>query len=68
MKVYESDLTEAIFEIIANTSYRNEGEEYINNIRLSEESNFDLNKGNAIINLEIGNEVFQIRVTKTHVF
>ena len=68
MKVYESDLTEAIYEIIANTNFKDEGHEYLKNIRMIEDSNFDLNKDNAVVNIEIGNEVFQIRVTKTHVF
>jgi hypothetical protein len=40
--------------------------EYIRDIRIIEDSNFELNKDNAVINIEIGDEVFQIRVTKTH--
>jgi hypothetical protein len=66
MKVYESDLTEAIYEVIANTNFSNEGHEYMQGLRMIEDSNFELNKDNAVINIEIGNEVFQIRVTKTH--
>jgi hypothetical protein len=66
MKIYESDLTEAIYEVIANTNFSSEGHEYLKDIRIIEDSNFELNKDNAVINIEIGDEVFQIRVTKTH--
>jgi hypothetical protein len=68
MKVYESDLTEAIYELIANAKFRNEGHEYLQGPRIIEDSNFELNKDNAVINIEVGNEVFQIRITKTHIF
>jgi hypothetical protein len=66
MIVHESDITEAIYEVIANTSFKNEGEIYLENLRALEDINFSLNKANACIEIEIENEVYQIRVTKTH--
>jgi hypothetical protein len=65
-RVYESDIAESIFEVIANTSFKDEGEIYLENLRALEDINFSLNKANACIEIETENEVYQIRVTKTH--
>lgn len=67
MKVFESDLTEAIFEIIANTSFRSEGEEYLQSLRNdSEDFNFELDKANAKITISNAEGSIEIIVHKTH--
>ena len=65
-RVYESDIAESIFEVIANTSFKSDGESYLEDLRDLEDINFSLNKANACIEIEVENEVYQIKVTKTH--
>lgn len=69
MKIFESDLSEAIFEVIANTNFRNEGEEFLKTIRVDDSDyNFELDKANAKITISNSEESFEIRISKTHVF
>lgn len=69
MKIFESDLTEAIYEIIANTGFKKEGEDFIEGVRKSEgDYTFELDKGNAVIRVYNKDEEFSITVSKTHVF
>lgn len=69
MKIFESDLSEAIFEVIANTDFRNEGEEFLKTIRVDDSDyNFELDKANAKITISNSEESFEIRISKTHVF
>ena len=65
-RVYESDIAESIFEVIANTSFKSDGESYLEDLRDLEDINFSLNKANACIEIEVENEVYQIKVIKTH--
>lgn len=68
MKIFESDLSEAIFEVIANTDFRNEGE-FLKTIRVDDSDyNFELDKANAKITISNSEESFEIRISKTHVF
>lgn len=69
MKIFESDLSEAIFEVIANTDFRNEGEEFLKTIRVDDSDyNFELDKANAKITISNSEESLEIRISKTHVF
>ena len=69
MKIYESDLAEAIFEVIANTDFRNEGEEFLHSIRVDDSDyNFELDKNNAKIIISNNESSFEIIVHKTHAF
>lgn len=69
MKIFESDLSEAIFGVIANTDFRNEGEEFLKTIRVDDSDyNFELDKANAKITISNSEESFEIRISKTHVF
>lgn len=69
MKIFESDLSEAIFEVIANTDFRNEGEEFLKTIRVdNSDYNFELDKANAKITISNSEESLEIRISKTHVF
>ena len=65
MKIFESDLSEAIYEVIAGTNFKIEGEEYLNEIRV-DEADYELDKDNAKITITSENEVTEIRITKTH--
>jgi hypothetical protein len=63
---FESDITEAIYEVIANTSFKEEGETFLNEIRISEKNyNFELDKTNAKITIYNDNEEFTITIHKT---
>lgn len=69
MKIYESDLAEAIFEVIANTDFRQDGEDFLQSIRVDDSDyNFELDKTNAKITISNDKESFEIRINKTHVF
>ena len=67
MKLFESDLAEAIYEIIANTSFRDEGEQLLHEIRVDDEKdwNFELDKTNAKITIRNEDEEFEIIFHKT---
>ena len=66
MKLFESDLAEAIYEIIANTSFRDEGEQLLHEIRVDEQDcNFELEKTNAKITIRNEDEEFEIIFHKT---
>lgn len=66
MKVFESDLAEALFEIIANTGYKSEGEQFLKDIRVNE-YNIELDMDNAKITLSNEDESFEVIFHKTHV-
>lgn len=69
MKIFESDLAEAIFEVIANTSLRDDGELFLEQIRAdASEYNFDLHMSHAKITIYNGDESFDIVIHKTHKF
>ena len=69
MKIFESDLTEAIYEIIANTNFRMEGEEFLHTIRVDDSDyNFELNKCDARITISNSKESFEIIIHKTNVY
>ena len=69
MKIFESDLAEAIFEVIANTSFRDDGEIFLEQMRLNEyDNNFELDKANAKITISNEDDSFEIIVHKTHKF
>lgn len=66
MKLYESDLCEAIYEVIANTDFKQDGEDFLKAIRLND-TDFELDKDNCRITIsdnETG-DVFTIRVNRT---
>ena len=66
MKLFESDLAQAIYEIIANTSFRDEGEQLLHEIRVDEQDwNFELDKTNAKITIRNEDEEFEIIFHKT---
>lgn len=68
MKIFESDLAEAIFEVIANTDFREDAEDFLHSIRLdNSDYNFELDKTNAKITISNSETSFEIRVHKTHV-
>lgn len=64
---YESDLIEAIYEVIANTEFKVDGEDYLKAIRRGR-TDFELDKDNARINI-VDNDsgiTLTITATKTH--
>ena len=66
MKLFESDLAEAIYEIIANTSFRDEGEQLLHEIRVDEQAwDVELDKTNAKITIRNEDEEFEIIFHKT---
>lgn len=68
MKIFESDLAEAIFEVIANTDFRVEAEEFLRSIRVDDSDyNFELDKTNAKITISNSETSFEIIVHRTHV-
>ena len=71
MKIFESDLTEAIFEVLANTDFKNDGLDFINsNLVKNDSIDIELDKDNACIEItdNENNSVFKITITKTHQF
>jgi len=67
MKLFESDITEAIYEVIANTSFREDGEKFLRELRADESDyNFTLDKANSCILISNDLETFQITIHKTH--
>lgn len=66
MNVFESDLTEALFEVIARTQFQKEGERYLRDIEVNE-YNVELDKNRAKITLTNNKEEFTITVNKTWV-
>ena len=68
MKIFESDLAEAIFEVIANTDFRQDGEEFLRSVRYDDSDyQFQFDKNNAKITISNDDVEFEIRVIKTHV-
>ena len=68
MKIFESDLAEAIFEVIANTDFRQDGEEFLRSVRYDDSDyQFEFDKNNAKITISNDDVEFEIRVIKTHV-
>lgn len=68
MKIFESDLAEAIYEVIANTSFKEDGEQTLHEIRVDEsEYTFELDKSAAKITIYNNDEEFEIIVHKTRV-
>lgn len=67
MKIFESDLAEAIYEVIANTSFREDGEQTLREIRVDESDyNFELDKKSSKIRIYNDTDEFQITIHKTH--
>jgi len=68
MRIFESDLAEAIYEVIANTSFKEEGEQTLHEIRVDDsEYTFELDKSAAKITIYNNEEEFEILIHKTHV-
>lgn len=68
MKIFESDLAEAIFEVIANTDFREDAEYFLHTVRMCDSDyNFELDKTNAKITISNSETSFEIIVHRTHV-
>ena len=66
MKIFESDLAEAIYEVIANTSFREDGEQTLHEIRTDDSDfQFELDTRNSKIRIYNDKEEFEIIVHKT---
>ena len=65
MNVFPSDLAEALFEVIAHTAFKSEGEQYLKEIRVNE-YHVELDKDAAKITLENNEEEFEIIIHKTY--
>jgi len=69
MNIFDSDLSEAIYEVIANTSFREDGEQILHEIRVDDSDyTFELDKTDAKIRIYNNEEEFEIIIHKTHSF
>lgn len=69
MNIFDSDLSEAIYEVIANTSFREDGEQTLHEIRVDDSDyTFELDKTDAKIRIYNNEEEFEIIIHKTHSF
>jgi len=69
MNILDSDLAEAIYEVIANTSFREDGEQTLHEIRVDDSDyTFELDKTDAKIRIYNNEEEFEIIIHKTHSF
>ena len=68
-KIFESDLTENLFELVANTEFKSDAENFFQSLRNSD-TDFELNKDNCTIEITDNENkcVYLIRVQKTHQF